>query len=521
MVPSTFILFTSLVSIATSQTVIYQNNFDDDPIGQYTISNLNADWNTPPFDNGVEEGRASIINDDDAFSGNSLAVEYPAEMHRSANTGAQWQLLFDQSYDELLVEYRVKFDEGFDFVRGGKLPGLIGGTANTGGNRPDGTDGFSARMHWRTDGSSGSPLTTDRANITQYLYHPDQPNATGEDFRWNDSADANWEIFESGRWYHLRHRVVMNTVVDGEGQHDGIVQAWLDGEMVLDLQNIRFRDVTTFAIDGFYFSTFFGGSGDQWNTSKDELAFFDDFIISIPDEQQNTPDDDGEEPVVVLPPGEFVAIQAENFSAALDPNNDGDTYQVISDDDALDGFAITTASGSRTNFPFDPHDALAVYNFALADAGTYTAYYRASGSSGSSNSFFAASDFDTDPDINVTTSNDGTYRWETGAEFTVTQADVGTTLELRIGRREGLNRIDAIILHENGNLTDQELDALFTIEPILLGDTNLDGEVDFFDISPFIVILSGNGYQDQADMDQNGLVDFFDISPFIEVLSSQ
>lgn len=311
-----------MVSIATSQTVIYQNNFDDDPIGQYTISNLNADWNTPPFDNGVEEGRASIINDDDAFSGNSLAVEYPAEMHRSANTGAQWQLLFDQSYDELLVEYRVKFDEGFDFVRGGKLPGLIGGTANTGGNRPDGTDGFSARMHWRTDGSSGSPLTTDRANITQYLYHPDQPNATGEDFRWNDSADANWEIFESGRWYHLRHRVVMNTVVDGEGQHDGIVQAWLDGEMVLDLQNIRFRDVTTFAIDGFYFSTFFGGSGDQWNTSKDELAFFDDFIISIPDEQQNTPDDDGEEPVVVLPPGEFVAIQAENFSAALDPNND-------------------------------------------------------------------------------------------------------------------------------------------------------------------------------------------------------
>ena len=201
--------------------MIYQNNFDDDPIGTYTIQNLNADWNTPPFDTGVEEGRASIINDSDAFSGNSLAVAYPAGMHRSANTGAQWQLLFDRDYDEVFVEYRVKFDEGFDFVRGGKLPGLIGGTANTGGDRPDGTDGFSARMHWRTDGSQGSPFSnTGFANMTQYLYHPDQPNTTGEDFRWDDSDFGDWEFFQSGRWYHLRHRIVMNTVVNGVGQHD-------------------------------------------------------------------------------------------------------------------------------------------------------------------------------------------------------------------------------------------------------------------------------------------------------------
>ena len=60
------------------------------------------------------------------------------------------------------------------------------------------------------------------------------------------------------------------------------MQAWLDGTQVLDVNNIRFRDAETFAIDGFYFSTFFGGSGDQWNTSKDEVAFFDDFRISVP-----------------------------------------------------------------------------------------------------------------------------------------------------------------------------------------------------------------------------------------------
>jgi hypothetical protein len=274
-----FIFACLIASPAWSQTVIFENDFDDDATGQYSIANLDADWNSPPFDTGVEEGRVSIIGDSNAFSGKSLEVSYPQGQHRSANSGAQWQLLFDQGYEEMYVEYRVKFGAGFDFVRGGKLPGLIGGEANTGGDRPDGTDGFSARMHWRTDGSSGSPLTSNKANITQYLYHPDQPNTYAEDFRWDDGTNGEWAIFESDQWYHIRHRVVMNSVVNGVAQYDGIVQAWLDGQLVLDLNNIRFRYVDTLQIDGFYFSTFFGGSGSQWNASDDEVAFFDDFKI--------------------------------------------------------------------------------------------------------------------------------------------------------------------------------------------------------------------------------------------------
>ena len=62
---------------------------------------------------------------------------------------------------------------------------------------------------------------------------------------------------------------------------------------------------------------------------------------------------------------------------------------------------------------------------------------------------------------------------------------------------------------------------LTAIESVLLGDVNLDGAVDFFDISPFIAILTANGFQDEADFDQNDSVNFFDISPFIAALSSQ
>lgn len=54
---------------------------------------------------------------------------------------------------------------------------------------------------------------------------------------------------------------------------------------------------------------------------------------------------------------------------------------------------------------------------------------------------------------------------------------------------------------------------------VLLGDVNLDGTVNFLDISSFIAVLSGGSFQAQADCDQNGIVNFLDITSFIAILS--
>ena len=302
--PTLATVFVLFIGTSTPAQMIYENNFDDDPVGIYTEDNLDADWNTPVFSNGVEVGeqRVSIVDGNNAFEGRSLAVLYPEGEHSPRETGAQWQLDFE-GHEDVTVEYRVKFGDGFDFVRGGKLPGLAGGEANTGGNIPDGTDGFSARMHWRTDGSSGSDLTPDMANITQYMYHPDADN--GDDFNWDDGPSGQWERFESGRWYHFKHRVKMNTPgQNGQpGLNDGIVQAWLDGEMVLDRTDVRYRDVDSLKIDVFYFSTFFGGSGSRWDTTADETIFFDDFKIYVTDN----------EPVVVNECPDQIAIVGDEL----------------------------------------------------------------------------------------------------------------------------------------------------------------------------------------------------------------
>ena len=67
-------------------------------------------------------------------------------------------------------------------------------------------------------------------------------------------------------------------------------------------------------------------------------------------------------------------------------------------------------------------------------------------------------------------------------------------------------------------------DATLTVTldgPVMLGDLNLDGVVNFLDISPFILVLSTNGgFQAEGDIDKSGTVDFLDISGFIGLLSS-
>lgn len=234
-------------------------DFDDAPLGPYAPDTLAAAWQDPPWNSGVDEGRVEVFEGDGAYAGRSLRVHYPQGGVGPDEGGAQWQLVFDAGHAELYCAYRLRFAAGFDFVKGGKLPGLAGGAANTGGDKPTGSDGWSARMMWREAGE-----------VVQYTYHVDQPTDYGEDMPWNGSH------FVPGQWHRVEHRVVMNT----PGEHDGRIQGWLDGKPVFTREGLRFRDVDTFAIDLFYFSTFFGGSGDDWAPTKPEYVDFDEFIVA-------------------------------------------------------------------------------------------------------------------------------------------------------------------------------------------------------------------------------------------------
>lgn len=246
-------------------------DFDHRAPGAYDTTMLAEDFRRPRWSFGVEEGRARIVEDGGSAA---LEVHYPEWEVGPRTNGISFALDLPRDYRDLYVRYRIKFAEGFDFRSGGKIPGLFGGERNTGGTPPDGTDGWSARMMWRENGAA-----------TSYVYHPDQPRKWGQYFWWNtspnqtpwkDESQGDLYHFEPGVWHTIEQRVRMNT----PGLRNGLIEGWIDGELAMRVTDIRFRTVDSFAIDGFYFNTFFGGQKDHYRTIKDETVRFDDITIA-------------------------------------------------------------------------------------------------------------------------------------------------------------------------------------------------------------------------------------------------
>jgi hypothetical protein len=220
---------------------------------------------TPTWNNGLDEGRATIVEERGA---RFLRVTYPAGQFGPSDAGVQFVVPLAQGHDEVFLSYRVRFGEGFQFVKGGKLPGMVGGTRPTGclKDLSEVEGGFSARMMWRRNGA-----------VVQLMYTSALANLCGDDFPYTVGGRAG--SFVPGEWQQVRHRLRMNT----PGQSDGVVQAWLDGSLALDRHDVAFRgSAYNFLVDAIYFSTFFGGSDATWAPTSDQTVDYDDFVISLP-----------------------------------------------------------------------------------------------------------------------------------------------------------------------------------------------------------------------------------------------
>ena len=240
---------------------LWEVTFDASPLGNYTDAQIRQDWDGLKWV--TTGGRVSVLEEQ---SNRFIRVAYPKNTYGGGG-GARWKVDFEdagyKSYEDFYVSYRMRFKPGFDAAKTGKIHGLAGGQGNTGGDRPTGNDGWSSRMVWGED-----------AIARQYVYHSGQQGTYGDVFVW-ERAGATLPL-ATGDWVTVEHRVKMNT----PGQSNGRVQGWYNGELVLTEVGLRFRNTANFGIDAFLFSTFFGGSGAQFATSRDEYIDFDDFIFS-------------------------------------------------------------------------------------------------------------------------------------------------------------------------------------------------------------------------------------------------
>ena len=172
--------------------------------------------------------------------------------------GVSEKIDLGQSFECLTLGYDVKFSTGFDFVRGGKLPGLAGGTANTGGLIPNGYDGFSMRFLWL--GQGGGAV---------YAYLPTSKV-------WGDSLGSNNWNYQAGRWHRIFQKVELNE----PGRSNGKVLVYFDGQLVYLKTNVLFRKTIDLKIDSFLLSSFFGGNTEDYSAKNDSYVHIRRVIVS-------------------------------------------------------------------------------------------------------------------------------------------------------------------------------------------------------------------------------------------------
>ena len=185
----------------------------------------------------------------------SIEIEFPGQIYGPNFSGFNWSSLLTPR-DQYSISYEVKFSDKFDFVKGGKLPGLCGGKGKS-GEKATGADYFSARIMWRKNGK-----------LVSYVYHLDQKDGFGDDFEWKENVDAEIN-FIPGKWHKISFTVTLNN----SSKSDGSIIGKFDDRIGIQKNNIRFRTSDLLKINHLCFNTFYGGSDESWAPNEKQLIW--------------------------------------------------------------------------------------------------------------------------------------------------------------------------------------------------------------------------------------------------------
>jgi len=247
--------------------IIFHGGFEKEYKNVFWASKWGINW--------VSRLDESKIVNSDFIGKKALRVSYPKGGLGPSGTGLQFPVVFDDIesidrgyYQEVYLRYYVKFEEGFDFRRGGKLPGLMGGGDSwnrSGGNQPIGDNGWTLRFMW-----------VEKGKIVVYAYVPKSKNGKWGEALWGQGIDCGFNA-EPGKWHCIEQYVNVGT----PNKDDGKLKVWIDGIERVNIDDMRFWNVenNNGRIGGFYFSTFHGGNTDDWRPLNDSFIQFDGFVV--------------------------------------------------------------------------------------------------------------------------------------------------------------------------------------------------------------------------------------------------
>lgn len=205
------------------------------------------------------------------LDGQALRVTIEAGKRQALNTHLRLARPGIGEPDEAYFRYYLRLADNWDPVAdGGKLPGFAGtyGEAGWGLRKSDGQNGWSTRgaflRQTADDVAAASPLR----GIGSYVYHPDLRGQASVFWGWNLGPTG---LLRKNRWYSIEQHVRLNT----PGKSDGVLRAWIDGQLAFAREGIRFRDVDRLKIESVWMNVYHGGTKD----AVSDLSLYIDHLV--------------------------------------------------------------------------------------------------------------------------------------------------------------------------------------------------------------------------------------------------
>ncbi|KAI8591898.1 hypothetical protein BDZ88DRAFT_410048 [Geranomyces variabilis] len=220
----------------------------------------------------------SVVPDPAGGRDKVMRVLYPASSYNPSGrpiggTGFYAQPADISAATTVSLEYLIYFPKGFNFVKGGKLPGLYGGRESCSGGDPA-TDCFSTRYMFRKNGAGEIYLYVDAtAQVPDFCSIPPLTVCNGA---YGNSIGRGSFTWATGKWQSVLQRITLNT----PGKNDGRVQVFYNGQSVVDFDQVSWRGEDSVGFIGVEFETFFGGADSSWATPTDQSVYFKGISLS-------------------------------------------------------------------------------------------------------------------------------------------------------------------------------------------------------------------------------------------------
>ena len=243
------------------------------------ITNWLSDWDITKILFGIQENNYKVTGQND-----TLEVFYPKGSYSPSKDPVGGLGFFSSPKEVLMSEhlvlsYQFKFNDNFEPIYGGKLPGL-----------------FLSRDKFETKGSAGGKIRNNTASIRLawrkhfdaevYVYLPKNQHEEYfqiQGYRSNGKfGHSLWRTFlnfDKTNWNNVTLEVKLNTINENNVYlHDGFMSITINDKNY-SFDKFVFRESNETMISSFLFDTFFGGSTIKYATPVDTSIFFKNITL--------------------------------------------------------------------------------------------------------------------------------------------------------------------------------------------------------------------------------------------------